>query len=673
MPYKKIWYIFIIKCCCFTTALAQNSVTDSTIKKLELNEVIVCEHFLQQDDVFNFYRNNKSATTEEILLRMPGISLIRRGSYGMEPMLRGYSAGQINLTLDGMKIVGACTDKMDPVNIYVEPANLQSLQVATGASGSGMGSTLGGGINMALKEPEFLCNNKPYIGFNSGYNTINKSTSNSLFLNLNNNKIAWRISGAYRNANDYKTGGSISVPFSGYEKTNVASAIIWQVSEKHSLKADYLDDRGWNIGFPALTMDVGYAHASIASLTHNFQNDKNFFQSIKSKVYYNTIWHSMDDTRRPFVPMHMDMPGESKTMGYFSEFIIKKIQKHTIAGRADASHSFTRAEMTMYPINEPAMFMLTLPDNYRINTGFFLKDDIKIDSVQLLSVSGRVDRMLSVMDSEFGKKQWSVFGSFPLQRVFYTSNIQLAYNRILSKSTSVKAGIGYAERAPTPNELYGYYLFNRLDNFDYTGNLLLKKEQAKQAEIEVNMVQKRTIVQAVFYYHHINNYILGELNPTWVAMTIGARGVKSYTNLSFARIYGGDFTFSYLFNKHLEHISTAKITIGADADRKALPQMPPLKCLHAFKFKKKGWFVQPEAEWALPQYRNNASFGEMETETFSIFNLRLGYKFNTGGHAVHFSTSIENITDRTYREHLDFSAVTRPGRSFIFNLSYSFH
>ena len=243
MPNKKIWYIFIIKCCCFTTALAQNSVTDSTIKKLELNEVIVCEHFLQQDDVFNFYRNNKSATTEEILLRMPGISLIRRGSYGMEPMLRGYSAGQINLTLDGMKIVGACTDKMDPVNIYVEPANLQSLQVATGASGSGMGSTLGGGINMALKEPEFLCNNKPYIGFNSGYNTINKSTSSSLFLNLNNNKIAWRISGAYRKADDYKTGGRITVPFSGYEKTNVASAIIWQVSERHSMKADYLDDR----------------------------------------------------------------------------------------------------------------------------------------------------------------------------------------------------------------------------------------------------------------------------------------------------------------------------------------------------------------------------------------------------------------------------------------------
>lgn len=137
------------------------------------------------------------------------------------------------------------------------------------------------------------------------------------------------------------------------------------------------------------------------------------------------------------------------------------------------------------------MFMLTLPDNYRINTGFFLKDDIKIDSVQLLSVSGRVDRMLSVMDSEFGKKQWSVFGSFPLQRVFYTSNIQLAYSRILNKSISIKAGIGYAERAPTPNELYGYYLFNRFTDFCYTGNLLLKKEQAKQAEIEVNMVQKK--------------------------------------------------------------------------------------------------------------------------------------------------------------------------------------
>lgn len=654
-------------------AAAQNSTasTDSSTRQYELQEVTVCEHLNPEEAENSFYRNSKSATVEDILVRMQGVSLIRRGNYGMEPMLRGYSAGQINLTLDGMKIVGACTDKMDPVSIYVEPVNLQSLQVQTGAQTAQNGSALGGGINMMLKEPEFMCDNKPYAGFNTGYATANKGITESFFLNLNSNVLAWRLSGAYRKAENYITGGGTTVPFSGYEKANLSTALLWQANKAHTFKIDYLEDRGWNIGFPALTMDVGYARASIASVTHKYSGKR--FLSIRSKLYHNRVTHHMDDTRRPAIPMHMDMPGWSRTSGWFTEINLKAIKRHQLFARLDATHSFTSADMVMYPTNEPAMFMQTLPDNYRINTGIFLSDRIQIDSLNMVSLSGRADRMLTTMNSDMGIKQWAVFGNFPLTRVLFTGNIQVSWTRILSLRSVLSATGGYAERAPTPNELYGYYLFNRLDNFDYTGNMMLKKEKALQAEASYTLSTKHIRVQSVVYYHHITNYILGITQPLWIPMTIGARGVKAITNLPYGRIYGADLNLSYSFKPQLEHITTAKLTIGSDHLNNPLPQIPPLKVVHAFKWKVKKWFFQPEAEWALAQHRNNAAFGEMQTRSYLLTHLRMGYKINTGHHIVQFSASVENITDQKYREHLDFTSITRAGRNFIFNLNYTFH
>jgi iron complex outermembrane receptor protein len=102
---------------------------------------------------FTFYQSSKLATTEEILGRMEGVNLIRRGPYGMEPTLRHYNAGQINLSIDGMRLYGACTDKMDPTSVYVEPINLEGISAAHGAHGNFQGSSIGGNINLKLKGP----------------------------------------------------------------------------------------------------------------------------------------------------------------------------------------------------------------------------------------------------------------------------------------------------------------------------------------------------------------------------------------------------------------------------------------------------------------------------------------------------------------------------------------
>ena len=52
------------------------------------------------------------------------------------------------VTIDGMRIFGACTDKMDPVTSYVEVSNLSEATISSGQQGSCHGNTIGGSIDL---------------------------------------------------------------------------------------------------------------------------------------------------------------------------------------------------------------------------------------------------------------------------------------------------------------------------------------------------------------------------------------------------------------------------------------------------------------------------------------------------------------------------------------------
>ncbi len=170
--------------------------------------------------LFHFYKSNNASTLEDILGRLPEITLQRRGSYGMEPSIRYFSGGQINVLVDGMRIHGACTDKMDPATIYIEPINLQQLQVQTADSGFMNGSSTGGTLNMKMAEPDFLHPNKLTGVFNSGYQTAAQSLYESLRLNYPAGKWALGASGTYRHHYNYRSGGGQIISFSQYEKIN---------------------------------------------------------------------------------------------------------------------------------------------------------------------------------------------------------------------------------------------------------------------------------------------------------------------------------------------------------------------------------------------------------------------------------------------------------------------
>ena len=250
----------------------------------------------------------------------------------MEPALRSFSGGQVNMVIDGMKIFGACTDKMDPVTIYTEPVNLKSIDIKYAGDGMDMGSSVGGTLNLKLAEAE-LNSNKIFTGtVSSGYYSAAKALLNTMTLDYSSEKWGIRGSGVYRKADNYRNGLGQVVAFSQYEKTNANISGKYKINAKSTLKADLLVDDGWNIGYPALPMDVGYARARIAALTYQINTPEKLIQSLEAKAYLNSIKHAMDDSNRPLVPIHMDMPGESNTQGVFIDAKLKNLNPITSMG-----------------------------------------------------------------------------------------------------------------------------------------------------------------------------------------------------------------------------------------------------------------------------------------------------------------------------------------------------
>ena len=642
----------------------QPAIIEDTTRIVELREVtITSTQKPVKQQLINFFKANSSVTLEEILSRLPEISLLRRGSYGMEPSIRSFTGGQINVLVDGMRIHGACTDKMDPATIYIEPINLENLQVQTAITGFMSGSAIGGTVNMKMAEPDFLNVNKITGLISSGYQTAAKSFYESARLNYSTGKWAFRMSSTYRNNKNYRSSGGDIIDFSQYEKVNYSISAKYQHTLYTYFKADLLGDDGWNIGYPALPMDVGYAAARIGSLSMHRENPSKSLYKWQVKIYANKIDHSMDDTKRPNVPMHMDMPGWSKTYGAYTEAELKINQKQRLLLRADGSSTFLKASMTMYQPGELPMYMLTWPDNRKNQSGISAAWLLQIDSTLKLQVTGRTDFITYKLVSQEAKDQVSIFGYPSANRKDLLKNISAVISKKISQKIKVSASIAYVERMPTASELYGFYLFNSNDGYDYIGNPKLKIEKSLQADLSVIYNWKNNRVQLSYFYSSLFDYLTGTINSSFSTMTIGAKGVKEFINIPNASVSGVEGSVVLKPAPAIDVVSTVRYTAGKDNKGNSLPLIAPLKNTTSVRYQPKNFSVQLEAEAASKQGHINIEAGEDVTTGYSLLHIRFGYNTMILNNTIELQGGVENIFDRKYHEHMDWGNISRPGRN----------
>jgi iron complex outermembrane receptor protein len=656
---------------------------------VKLEEVLVTIKLpLNNNDIVDFYRTNQFSTLDNITARLDGMSLIKRGAYALEPQVNGFSGGQLNVTIDGMRMFGACTDKMDPITSYIEPTNLKNITVKQGTGSCQTGCNIGGSVDMTLMEPEAGMEQQHFSSVAFGYESISQSKNILVSLGLGKNNWNWLIDGVYRKNENYSDGNNRIVPFSQFEKTNIHSAVKYTPDKISSFKADVLFDLAQNVGYPALPMDVSLARAGLVALEYQ----RNTNTQLKAKVYFNQVLHVMDDSHRDSlyllknkpvgksdsVYMRMDMPGRSSTLGAYVQLIIPWNEKNRLTVKADNYTNNSIAEMTMHMryagfAPETPMYMQTWPAMLRNVTGIFVENNTILSDKMTIITNGRMDFNIDNLQSEYGQEQFSVFNySLDKTQSKWVKSLNVSAQYRFSDSMSLIASTGYAERMPTIGERLGFYLFNAYDGYDYIGNPYLNSEKSNFFRADFQYTKSNLKVNFNQSFSLIQDYIMGITNTQIPAMNFYANGIRVYSNVPNARMYSADLQVLYSPIKSLSVFVLSKFTLGEINAGEPMPLIPPLKNIVALQYEKDNLSLQAECESALAQNRININYGERTTPAYAVFNLKSGYNFSFSKLLLNAGLGVTNLLNKAYYEHLDWGRINRPGRSMELYLKVSY-
>ena len=656
--------LFIGICFGFSlTSFSQN--TADSIRNLQLKEVVVT--WKSGLDSINEFK--PLSTVDEYMQKLNKVNLIKRGGYAWEPVINNMATERISVTIDGMKIFCACTDRMDPVTSYVGILNLDNIHVGSGLAGN-LHSTnsIGGGLDLKLQKAGFHAK-KLNISLNSAYETNGNYRIIGSGLAYSSLKFYTNTGIFYRKSDNYKAGGNSTVNFSQFEKLNLFTNFGYRLSAQKSIEGTVIYDVASNVGYPALTMDVKSAKGLITSLSYRQENISEVFFNWETKLYFNNIIHVMDDTKRPNIAMHMDMPGKSRTGGYYST-LNGRVGKHNFIISHDSYYNQSSAEMTMYPSdpsNKP-MFMYTWPDIRTFNAGLTLDDKYIIDLKNTLQLTTKASFQRDGVESTFGyntlqmyypnmtqyqnRGLWSVSGKY----THYLQDIQL------------KAGVGYGTRAPSPTEAYGFYLYNSFDNYEYIGDPQLKNESSVEGNIAFALTKPKYSISLDGSYFYFSNYIIGKPNANLSTMTIGASGVKVYQNLNHATIFNANLNTKYIFLKYFHWLNHLGYSLGQDNKNNPLPLIAPFSYSTSLDYVNKKFSADVDLQGATKQVNYSAEYGEDLTPAYFIVNTSVGYDFIFGHVAPTVKIGIENVLDRKYSTYADWNNIPRKGRNVYINL-----
>ncbi len=611
-----------------------------------------------------------AVSVDDFLSSLDNISFIKRGAYAWEPLLNNMSTERSTLTIDGMHVFGACTDKMDPITSYVDSNNLSAIDIKSGQEGSLHGATVAGSIDLKRKSTPFSLEKKWNGVYQSGFEFNNKQFFNLGNISYSSSKFVADGSISYRKAANYYDGNDKEVNHSQYKKFNSSVGLAYKTTALSSVRIDAIFDMAKDVGFAALPMDLSLSRALITSASYKQLFEEGLVRVVDTKIYFNTIEHYMDDTTRPENLVHMDMPGWSTTYGLISKANLKK-NSYSSEIQLNAYDNLSIAEMRMYPQDRSkrTMFAYSWPWVTTRYGGLSMNNVWDISEKSELNLGGSLG--VNYNYSKYAEFNWIFHPGTPQEKTRFLPSLHAGYNLNID-DFNFSAGTGYGHRAPSVSEGYGYYIYNSFDRYDYIGNPDLKNEISYEANAGTGFKKERLSVQGKINYFYIQNYIIGKVLSMGSPMNYQSVGVKSYTSLDYAKLLNMSINVSYDVLEHLHWKGMLTYARGMDNKGGNLPFIRPLSYQTSLHFMHENFGIQTSINGDFEQINYSPEYGEDLTKAYTIWNLSADYTFNVNKVKAVVQLGAENLLNEYYSTYADWGNIPRMGRNIFTSLKLNF-
>ncbi|ATX79247.1 iron complex outermembrane recepter protein [Mariprofundus aestuarium] len=702
--YRQVFLAALIATCTYGVALAEDAagpVIDVTGSALTDTQAPHCDIVSQQE-----LKSMAPATSDSasLLQNTPGLNLQGGGGVSSLPVLHGLADDRLRIKVDGMDLVSACANHMNPPLSYIDPSNVGSAAVFAGISPVSVGGdSIGGTILVESESPEFA---KPGEGslIKGQIGTFYRSNGNVLGGNVSAtaatetasiryNGSTVKASKNYKAGGDFKAAGLAAVDrgwlaadevgSSRYESTNHALAIgVLKSNHLIDLKLGLQDipNQGWT----NQRMDMTGNKSTQANLGVTSEFD---WGNLESRVYFENTRHSMqfgEDKQYQYgtvmMPVNgMPMDTEGKNIG-------ASLKANVALSSADQLR--VGAEYQQYRLDDwwnPSGGMMMAPNVFlNINGGkrdrmaVYGEWESQISSSLLTQLGLRFERVDMNTDVVQGYNTMMAFQGAEAA-AFNAANRKKVDNNVdataLARFTpdenkTIEFGYGMKTRSPNLYERYTWSTAGMMmrmvnlagDGNGYVGNLNLNPETSHTISATVDLHdadERKWGFKMTPYYTYVNDYVdaarcssanmnCGMMNQT---------ATNAFVYLQFvnqkAEMYGVDVSGDFIVSEGSYGSVTAKGLMNYVRGKNKttgdnLYNIMPMNGHVALEHNLGGWTGTVDVEMVAAKKKVSQTRNEMTTAGYALVNLHGAYKWNQ----VRFDLGVSNLLDRFYNHPL---------------------
>ena len=593
----------------------------------------------------------------EALGRLPGVSRANDSPWSADVVIRGMTRDSVVVLIDGQR-VNMTTDINGRFGL-VSMEDIERIEVLKGPVSALYGSgSVGGVVNIITRQGDFT--ETPQWHGGASVSAASNPAGGSLSANLGfSTASAWvRGSVSGRNHDDYLDGDGRQVHNSQYRDMSASLAAGFKWSNEHQTRLNFAASDARDVGIPGtgtaplpVGADVTLARNDSTRLefVHSFTPDGSVLEESALRLGYHLIERNPRIDNFPSgAVLRLEPKADHETLSadWRNRF---DLGEHRLTVGVEAWNWHMTSDRKRILKNGNVLSDKPTPTTTQFSLGLYAEDDWSLAPDWILSVGGRVDRVVIDNDStpavDSGSRHDVSWGG------------HLGLTHVLTSQWSLTALAASSYR--TPNILEMFKNINLGGGITEVGNSNLDPEQSLFFEAGAHYGGSRLGMDFSVYANFIDDLIVSApVSPTLYRMD----------NVAKAEIYGGEAAFQWAATAGWDVFGNVAYTRGRDVTAgEALRFIAPLNGLIGFRHElDNGFWWSVESVWTAGQHETPE---DVDSSSFyAVFNARCGIGFETSGLRHDLDLGVNNLFDRQYHNYLATSRgvdLTEPGISVM--------
>jgi hemoglobin/transferrin/lactoferrin receptor protein len=634
-------------------------------------------------DLKEQFLRHAPVTISEALNTVPGIAVVRDGSWETTISIRGMSRSNIVTMVDNTRI--ETSQDIAGVLSLVNMHDLERVETLK-SSGSVLYGTgaLGGALHLMTKRSSFTNQFQYSTELTNDITSVDGGSSHFLALEGSSDRYVVRVSGGFRNAGNTSTPEGV-LRNSQYQDFSLSGFFGIKTIRNHSLSLTYQRCQAEDAGIPGssafgTTAAVRYtlARRELLGLEYSIPNLTPTIPFLTLRISQQEIDRNVESRQGDTLTITPHAVHTTRSIQIESR-IYPMINHLLVVGAEAWGRELDSRRERFFPIKNTLIGERPVPFSRYFSSGLYAQDELTIVPNTLTITTGARYDWISITNDETFNPEY-VITNGTLQ--FAPANQQMLWQSGSANdaSWSANAGIWYALnphldatllaatafRSPSLEERFQ---FIDLGSVVRLGDPHLKPERSMCLNAGFRVHTEGLNVQTDLFVNQLTNLV------TEVPDIYEGRAALLKKNIGEARLYGFEISSEYPFSSRMVLRASIAYVRGEDTHNQTpLPQIAPLNGRMELNS-----FVQQFGTWSFActyaATQNELATGELRTPGYAVYDLSIAsVPWNLGPMVFTFRSGIQNLFDRSFRNHLSSLrgiVKSEPGRNFFISATIS--